>query len=141
MLQPSVNTSMKYFAACARGTSHKEIKNDSMSLIDIRDCAAHHVAAYEGDHEGRFFSLVESWPWSVIYEALKHFHPELNMPKPLAKETKPVSATQFDHTRMRSLGVHERSMMQIIGGAVQACREKGLLSNDEQVCEEYRTKY
>jgi len=128
MLQPSLNTSMKYFAACARGSSHKEIKNDSMSLIDVRDCAAHHVAAYEGNHEGRFFSLVESWPWSVLYQAFKHFNPEMIMPKPLAKEIKPVPASQFDHTRMRSLGVYERSMMQTIGEAVQECREKGLLS-------------
>jgi len=131
MLQPSVNTSMKWFAACARGSSHKKTKNDSMSMIDIRDCAAHHVAAYEGDHEGRFFSLVESWPWSVIYETLKHFNPEMNLPKPLAKGTKPVSASQFDHTRMRSLGVYERSMMQTIGEAVEECREKGLLKDDK----------
>jgi len=129
MLQPKLNTSMRYFAACARGSRHKEIVNDSMSLIDVRDCAAHHVAAYEGGHEGRFFSLVESWPWSVIYSALKHFIPELKCPKPMAKRTKPAEATQFDHTRMKYLGVNERSMMQVIKEAVEVCRERGLLED------------
>jgi len=131
MLQPSVNTSMKWFVNIAKGVMHKEMKNDSMSMIDIRDCAAHHVNAYEGVHEGRFFSLVESWPWSMIYSAVKHFNPEMEWPKPMAEGTKPVRATQFDHTRMKSLGVNERSMMQTIGQAVEACRERGLL-NDKQ---------
>lgn len=126
MLQPSVNTSMKYLAKWV--SSDDPIKNDSMSCIDVRDCAAHHVAAYEGGHEGRFFSLVESWPYSVIYAALKHFYPEMTLPKPMAAGTKPEPATQFDNTRMKSLGVNERSMMQLFGEAVEVCRERGLLS-------------
>jgi len=129
MLQPTINTSMRFFAACAGGRRHQEIKNDSMSMIDVRDCAAHHVAAYEGGHEGRYFSLVESWPWSVIYSALKHFNPKMKYPKPLAEGTKPEGATQFNHTRMNTLGVNQRSMMQLIGEAVGVCKERGLLED------------
>jgi len=129
MLQPSLNTSMRFFARIATGAAHTEIKNDSMSMIDVRDCAAHHVNAYEGDYEGRYFSLVESWPWSMIYAAVKYFNPEMELPKPMAEGTKPVRATQFDHTRMKSLGVNERSLMQTIGQAVEACRERGLLND------------
>jgi len=128
MLQPSVNTSMKYFAQCARGVQEERIRNDSMSFIDVRDCAAHHVAAYEGNHEGRFFSLVESWHWSMIYTALKLFNPDMKSPKPMEEGTKPERASQFDHTRMRTLGVNERSVVQLIEQAVDVCRERGLLS-------------
>jgi len=127
MLQPTLNTSMRYFAQCAKGAQDETVRNDSMSFIDIEDCAAHHVAAYEGGHEGRFFSLVESWHWSLIYSALKLFNPGMKCPKPMEEGTKPARATQFDHTRMRSLGVHERSMVQLIERAVDHCREKGLL--------------
>jgi len=126
MLQPKVNLTMGAFAGFAKGTG-KEIKNDSMSFIDVRDCAAHHVAAYEGGHEGRFMSLVESWPWTVIYAALKHCHPEMITPKPFEAGTKPKRASQHDSTRMKSLGVNERSMMQLIRESVDVCRERGLL--------------
>lgn len=129
MLQPTVNTSMRYFAQCAKGDQDEIIRNDSMSFIDVRDCAAHHVAAYEGDHEGRYFSLVESWHWSLIYGALKLFNPEMKCPEPMEEGTKPERATQFDHTRMKTLGVHERSMVHIFEEAVDVCREKGLLKD------------
>ena len=44
-----------------------------MSLIDVRDCAAHHVAAFEGGAgvEGRFFSLVEAWHWTDLVAAFQ----------------------------------------------------------------------
>jgi len=126
MLQPKVNTSMKYFAWCARGVLDETVRNDSMSMIDIRDCAAHHVAAYEGNHEGRYFSMVESWHWSLIYTTLKLFNPGMKSPKPMEEGTKPVRATQFDNTRMRTLGVNERSMAQLMEQAVEVCRERGL---------------
>jgi len=131
MLQPSLNLSMRFFTGFATGVAHEEIPNDSLEFIDVRDCAAHHVNAYEGEHEGRFFSLGESWPWSVIYAALKHFNPEMKCPKPLPEGTKPVSAKKIDFTRKKSLGVHERSVMETLGDAVEACRERGLLKNSE----------
>jgi nucleoside-diphosphate-sugar epimerase len=131
MLQPSTNLSMGYFAGFVTGAVHEEILNDSMEFIDVRDCAAHHVNAYEGDHEGRFFSLTESWPWTVVYAALKHFNPEMKCPKPLPEGTKPAKAKQIDFTRMKSLGVDERSVIQTLGDGVEACRERGLLKANE----------
>jgi len=132
MLQPTVNLSMKSFASLARGTEHSKIKNSSMSFIDIRDCAAHHVAAYEGNHEGRFFSMLESWPWSVIYAALKHFNPDMKYIKPLPEGTKPAKVSHYDLTRMRSLGVDELSVMQTFRRAVEVCRERGLLDKTSE---------
>ena len=32
-------------------------RNDSMSFVDVRDCAAQHVAAMELEKEGRFMSF------------------------------------------------------------------------------------
>jgi len=129
MLQPTVNTSMKYFVQYVRGTRHKVVKNDLVSLIDVRDCAAHHVAAYEGGHEGRFFSLVEKWHWSIIYAALKHFNPLMKCPQPMPKGTKPVQGPQIDSTRMKTLGVDERSMYCIIGDVVKVFRDRGMLDD------------
>lgn len=131
MLQPIPNLSMISWSNCANGTEHSDIKNSSMSLIDVRDCAAHHVAAYEGDHEGRFLSLGESWPWSLIYAALKHFNPEMKCPKPMAVGVKPARATQYDLTRMKTLGVNERSVINTIAEGVEACRERGMLKVNE----------
>jgi len=36
-----------------------------MSYIDVRDCAAIHVAGYEKG-KGRYMCLVESWHWNNI---------------------------------------------------------------------------
>jgi len=127
MLQPSVNLSMNVFAALANGVQPMPFPGTSISLIDVRDCAEHHVNAYEGNHEGRFFSTLERWPWSVIWAALKHFNPTITCPE----ATKPVKTTQIDLTRMMSLGVRERSMIQTIGEAVEVCRERGLLEKTE----------
>ena len=33
-------------------------RNDSMSFVDVRDCAAQHVAAMETEKEGRFMSFL-----------------------------------------------------------------------------------
>jgi len=130
MLQPSVNLSMKFFALLAKGIKPMML-HDSLSVVDVRDCAEHHVNAYEGNHEGRYFSVLEDWPLSVIWPALKHFNPDMKCPKPQSEDIKPVQTKQYDHTRMITLGVRERSMMQTLGEAVAACRERGLLDNTE----------
>jgi len=127
MMQPTVNSSMKRFAAICSGTQHTRIPNGSASLIDVRDTAAHHVAAYEKGLEGRFLSTTEAWPWTLIYLALKIHHPQMNCPVPLPLGTKLQPVREYSKTRMNVLGVKERSMMKVLGDAVKACEKKQLL--------------
>jgi len=133
MLQPTVNSSMYRFAAICDGSHHKQIPNDSRSLIDVRDTAAHHVAAYEKGLEGRFFSTTEAWPWTLIYQALKFYRPLMNCPVslPLGINHRPVR--EYSKTRMNVLGVKERSMMQILGDAVKECEQKNLISESPSI--------
>jgi len=129
MLQPTVNSSMERFAAICNGTHHKRIPNDSRSLIDVRDTAAHHVAAYEKGFEGRFFSTTETWPWTLIYQALKFYRPQMKCPSPVPLGTKLRPLREINKTRMSALGVKERSMMKFLGDAVKACEQKQLLDS------------
>jgi len=55
----------------------KEAKNDSMSFIDVRDCAAIHVAAYEKG-KGRYMCLAKSLHWNEILTLVKKFYPKMN---------------------------------------------------------------
>jgi hypothetical protein len=128
MLQPIANSSMERFAAICNGTHHKQIPNRSTSLIDVRDTAAHHVAAYEKGLEGRFFSTTEAWPWTLIYEALKFYIPEMKCPKPLPIGMNHLPVKEYHKTRMNSLGVRERSMLQVLGEAVMECKTKKMIS-------------
>jgi len=119
MLQPTVNSSMERFAAMCCGGHHERIRNDSISMIDVRDTAAHHVAAYEKGLEGRFFSTTEAWPWTLIYKALEYYCPQMNWPAPLPRGTKLLPTREYSKTRMNVLGVKERSLMKVLGDAVK----------------------
>jgi len=128
MLQPTAPSSMERFAAICNGTHHKQIPNRSTSLIDVRDTAAHHVAAYENGHEGRFFSTTEAWPWTLIYNALKFYIPEMRCPEPLPDGMKQLPIKEYNKKQMNSLGVRERSMLQLLGEAVMECKTKKMIS-------------
>jgi len=129
MLQPTTNFTMKRFAECVSGTALSQIPNDSISFIDVRDTAAHHVAAFEGEHVGRFMSVVESWHWREVIALMKSKHPKMPLPKQLETGTAIVRPTQFDNSRMKSLLVSERSMKEVIEETLDYCRLKGLLTN------------
>jgi len=133
MLQPTVNSSMYRFAAICDGIHHKQVPNGSRSLIDVRDTAAHHVAAYEKGLEGRIFSTTEAWPWTLIYQALKFYRPAMHCPVPLPFGIDHRPVREYSKTRMNALGVNTRSMMQILGDAVTECDLKNLTSGDNLI--------
>jgi len=129
MLQPSVNSSMERFAAMCSGIHHQRIRNDSISMIDVRDTAAHHVAAYEKGVEGRFFSTTEAWYWTLIYKALELYCPHIeDWPKPLARGTKLLPVREYSKTRMNVLGVKQRSMLKLLGDGVKELELKKLFT-------------
>jgi len=140
MLQPTLNSSMERFARICAGTHHKQIPNRSISLVDVRDTAAHHIAAYERGHPGRFFSLTEGWHWTLVYDALKIMNPEMKCPKPLPSGTKHRPVRKYSTSRIRALRVPMRSFMQTLrdafeeqkrldippGGSTQCHKDSGL---------------
>lgn len=67
MLQNVVNRSMSFIPQILE---RKNVPNDSMSFIDVRDCAEHHVNCMEKQLTGRFMSLKESWHWADIIETV-----------------------------------------------------------------------
>lgn len=130
MLQPVLNSSMKRFAAICGGTHHDRIPNRSISLIDVRDTAAHHIAAYEKGHHGRFMSLTEAWPWTLVYEALKVCCPKMKCPEPLPKGTKLRPVKKYLTTRMKVLGVNERSFLKVLVEAAEELERKNLIGSE-----------
>lgn len=67
MLQSVVNRSMSFIPKILEKNS---VPNDSMSFIDVRDCAEHHVNCMERKLTGRYMSLKESWHWADIIETV-----------------------------------------------------------------------
>jgi nucleoside-diphosphate-sugar epimerase len=99
----------------------------SMSIIDARDLAALHVAALEQpEARGRYFALAKSWHWQDILEALGRVHPAYEPPAWPADQAR-SSPTQFDFTRRDQLGVTLRGLDEILGGAVEDLRRRGML--------------
>jgi len=128
MLQPTVNSSMERFARICAGIHHEQIPNRSISFVDVRDTAAHHVAAYEKGKEvhGRYFSTTESWHWTRVYDALKVLNPQMKCPKPLPDGIRRERVREYSTSRMKSLGVTERSLFQVLEGGVKAIKNISL---------------
>eukprot|EP00933_Yihiella_yeosuensis_P032118 TRINITY_DN2569_c3_g1_i1.p1 TRINITY_DN2569_c3_g1~~TRINITY_DN2569_c3_g1_i1.p1 ORF type:complete len:281 (-),score=53.70 TRINITY_DN2569_c3_g1_i1:145-987(-) len=127
MIQPEMNMTMG--ALCnwlKNGRSNGQCPNDSMSFVDVRDCAAQHVAAMENEScSGRYMSLESSWHWNELDVLFKEIYPEMPVSKPC--EGTPVKPTQFDLTRQKSLGVELRKVPEIIRSAKDELVAKGHL--------------
>merc|ERR1719373_831680 len=66
VIGPKIGGTMKFFQELCGGKM-KAARNDSMSFIDVRDTAAHHIQACANSAlTGRFMSVVESWHWNKI---------------------------------------------------------------------------
>jgi nucleoside-diphosphate-sugar epimerase len=101
-----------------------EIPDESLSFIDVRDCAAHHIAAIEQDSaEGRYLSSASSMHMNEIAKILKDINPRL---PPVKLCEKPCSPTLIDRTRQDSLGVNVREMAEIISDAASYFNKIGV---------------
>jgi len=124
-LQPSMNSTMGWLLSLYKGDKDKA-SNDSMSFIDVRDCAAQHVEALTNENaEGRYMSLVESLHWNEVYPMLKEIYPAMKAVAPC--DGVPIKPTQFDLTRMNSLGVNVRDVKTILKDAFEDFKVKGEL--------------
>lgn len=124
-LQPTVAATMDRLRTLAKGRIVKAA-NDSMSYIDVRDCAAMHVAAcIRPEASGRYMCLVESLHWNDIAKIMKELVPEMTEIEPCDGE--PCVPTQFDRSRMDSLGVSVRPVRAIFVDAIADLRERGVL--------------
>jgi dihydroflavonol-4-reductase len=139
MLQSSsgnVNATMGYLQTmCKNGKGinketglQNKASNDSMSFIDVRDTASHHVKALQDSNaEGRYMSVTStSLHWNDIFKLLKELYP--SMPDvPDCDDEVLVQPTQFDHTKMNTLNVNCRSAKEILRDAIEDLKLKGHL--------------
>jgi len=101
--------------------------NDSMSIIDVRDLAALHVACAENtDASGKYFGINRSFPYEEIFAAYKAAYPSFYVPPRFEGEAN--TPTQFDHSRKESLGVPLRSLEETLQDLVAFFRSRGDLS-------------
>ena len=104
----------------------EKIPNDSMSIIDVRDLAALHVAAAEQPSaSGRYFGVDRSHPWEDILAALQKASPTFKIPPRF--EGPAATPTQFDHTRKESLGVTLRPLEETLADLVEFMKSRGVL--------------
>jgi len=103
-----------------------EIPNDYMAFVDVRDCAAHHVAGFEKlEAEGRYLSVGGSWHYKDVFAAFKEAHPE--MPGSVEFKGEPMTPANYDVSKMQTLGVPTRTMGEIIVDLIQHFRFRGEL--------------
>ncbi|EOD26844.1 hypothetical protein EMIHUDRAFT_443348 [Emiliania huxleyi CCMP1516] len=93
MLQPSVNATMNWVASMTKGPKNGKCGNDSMSFVDVRDCAAMHVAALEKpEAAGRYICVAgtaterrteggavvyASTHWNDVYTIVREICPQM----------------------------------------------------------------
>jgi dihydroflavonol-4-reductase len=126
--QPDPVVSLIRFAGIIRGERIADkVPNGSMSLIDVRDLAALHVAALETEHaSGRYFGVKRSWHWRDILRALKRLWPAYRMP-PIDPDEVPGRPTRFDLTRQASLGVTLRGLDAMMESLVEELRRRRMI--------------
>ena len=126
-MSPEPATSLQSYAAIVRGDRLTTVPNSSMSMIDVRDLAALHVAALEQESaSGRYFGVKQSWHWREILAELERQVPAYTMPAVDPNEVT-ERATGFDLTRQQSLGVEVRDLPLIIGAAVAEMQSRGMI--------------
>ena len=105
---------------------NKEIPNDSMSIIDVRDLAALHVAAAENEvASGRYFGVQRSWSWEEILAVFEEVCPGYKKPPRFQGEAN--HETLFDTTRRDSLGVPLRPLKDTMQDVVTFMTERGYI--------------
>lgn len=104
----------------------EQIPNDSMSVIDVRDLVALHVAAAEkSDASGRYWGVNKSFKWEEILTTFQKVLPSYTPPPRFEGEAK--LETQFDHTRKESLGVPLRSLEETLQDLVAFMQERKVI--------------
>merc|ERR1719244_1379954 len=95
---------LPWFARIVKGEAMAgEIPNDSMSIIHCDDLAKIHVACAENkEATGRYFGLVQSWPWTEILACIKSIRGD-KYSLPPVKFRDPAPVTQFDYSRRDAL--------------------------------------
>jgi len=106
------------------GWPGNQFPDESLSFVDVRDCAAHHIAAMEQETaSGRYFSAAHSMHWNEIGTLLKEINPKAPMAKCCSD---PCDPTSIDRTRQDDLGVHIRELPEILCDAAQYFRKMGV---------------
>jgi nucleoside-diphosphate-sugar epimerase len=127
MLQPTPNMTMLSLRNWLKdGRPNGRCPNDSMSFVDVRDCASQHINAMEDpEAHGRYMSLESSWHWNDLDRLMKEIYPK--MPAAAPCEGTPCRPTQFDLTRQKSLGVELKKVPEILREAAEELKFKALL--------------
>ena len=122
---PISGNSLPWIVSILKGEKmNSEIPNDSMSIIDVRDLAALHVAcATDKTASGRYFGVNKSFPWEEILSGFEAAYPSYKKPKRF--EGRSAVPTQFDFSRRDSLGLRLRSLDRTLADLVNFLSEKG----------------
>ena len=126
-LQPGsvAGNSLPWMVKILRGEAmNKEVPNDSMSIIDVRDLAELHVACAENEAaSGRYFGVQRSWPWEEILTVFEEIYPKYKKPPRFKGEAN--LETLFDTTRRDSLGVRMRPLKDTMSDVVAFMADRG----------------
>ena len=104
MLQPTPNMTMLSLRNWFQnGRPNGVCPNDSMSFVDVRDCAEQHVKAMEDSAaSGRYMSLVPSWHWNDLDHAMQEMYPL--MPKSAPCEGTPCASAALGPSTSLAIG-------------------------------------
>lgn len=123
---PPSGNSLPWVRSILRGETMKAIPNDSMSVVDVRDLAALHVAcAEQANASGRYFGVDRSYAWEDLLASFKRAYPAYELPPRFEGEG--ALPTQFDTARRDSLGVQLRPLDDVLQDLIAFMLERGVL--------------
>jgi len=128
VLQPKLNATMSWFRGWCTGEMPKA-PNMALSLVDVRDVAALHVAGLENaDAVGRYFAIAQDyWHFNDILTVVKELWPPMPPFEKVGGEL--ARCSRFDFSRRDQLlpGYQFRDMRSTFADALASLKDRGEL--------------
>ncbi|XP_010906829.1 cinnamoyl-CoA reductase CAD2 [Elaeis guineensis] len=127
VLPPAIGASVATLLDLLQGRV-AELENLHMGCVDVRDVALAHVLLYEKPSaQGRHLCVEAMTRWCDFVAKVAELYPEFQVPRHLEDKQPWLVRAESPSKKLMELGLHFRSMEQVIKDTVDSLKSKGYL--------------
>lgn len=128
MLQPAIGVSLAILLHLLQGSDVGAIANSHMGCVDVRDVALAHILLYEKPAaQGRHLCVEAITSWCDFVAKIAELYPEFQLPRHSEDQQSWLVRSESPSKKLMKLGLHFRSIEQMIKDSVDNLKSKGYL--------------
>ncbi|XP_010906828.1 phenylacetaldehyde reductase [Elaeis guineensis] len=128
MLHPAIGVCATILLHLIQGRDVGGILNSYMGCVDVRDVALAHILLYEKPSaRGRHLCVEAVTRWCDLVAKVAELYPEFQIPRHSEDKQPWLVRAESPSKKLMELGLHFRSMGQVIKDTVDGLRSKGYL--------------